>query len=395
MILSLEILQAFHGDCLLLHWGTISDPKLMIIDGGPSGVYDAFLKPRLVDIKQKRGLNKNLPITMVMVSHLDDDHANGICALTDEMVSNGNQREFDITHLWVNTFDDILGNNQLPGMASLTASSTEASISSLGLPNLDEIPEDELAVISSTSQGRQLRDNARFLTLAVNKPFPKVPGSDAIVVRGDSPKSKVPLAGLTITVVSPDQTRLIKLQKQWDKDLKKAKEKGDKKIITAAIASLDTSPFNLSSIACMVEAGGKKILLTGDGRGDFILEGLKKNNLLDSKNKLHVDILKMAHHGSIRNTPLEFFETVTADHYVISADGSNDNPDQGLLDIFISQIKKGTVYFTNKEGKKKILKKKMSAFEKEIKDSGSKLKIKFLDEGKPSFLIELGEKIDF
>lgn len=394
MILSLEVLQAHHGDCLLLHFGTKEAPELMVIDGGPSDTYEAFLKPRLLDIRQNQGIEKSLPIKMVMISHLDDDHAKGICDMTDQLISDGRDAPFKLTHLWVNTFDDILGNNQLPAVASLTASASAASVDSIDLPNLDELPEDEVAVIASTAQGRRLRDNATTLRLAVNKPFKALKGSKAILVRGDAADSEVQLAELTITVVSPDQERLIKLQKQWDKDLQKFKEKGDKSILTAAVASPDTSPFNLSSIACMVQSGKKKILLTGDGRSDFILEGLKKKKLITDKKKLHVDILKMPHHGSIRNMTKAFLEQITADHYVISADGRDDNPDKPTLDLLAATVTSGTVYFTNQKGNKE-LKKKLDAFQKKLVRINSNLKVVFLSEGDSSLLIELGTKIKF
>lgn len=393
MLFSLEMIQAKHGDCLLLHFGTAASPKLMIIDAGPSGVYQSFLKPRLKEIIANRGLNGKLPVSMIMVSHLDDDHAQGLCELTDEMIADGNGTFLDVTHLWVNTFDDILGNNQIPSIAAIPASGNAASIADLGIPGLNELKEEEQAVIASTAQGRLLRDNARTLTLAVNKPFKKLENSAAILVRGDSANSVVPLSGIKITVVSPDEERLIKLQKQWDKDLKKAKEKGDPSIIAAAFENKDTSVFNLSSIACVVEASGKRILLTGDGRSDYILTGLKKNKLLGAGDKLHVDILKMPHHGSIRNMSGSFLEKITADHYVISADGNYDNPDQELLDLLLAKVKKGVVHFTNSTGKKD-LETKMANFKKKV-DSKGKFKIDFLPAGRNSKIIDLDTKVNF
>ena len=55
MIFSLEALRARHGDSLLLHYGTKSDPKLIVIDGGPSGVFKGALKPRLEALREERG----------------------------------------------------------------------------------------------------------------------------------------------------------------------------------------------------------------------------------------------------------------------------------------------------------------------------------------------------
>ena len=86
MIFTLEVLQADHGDCLLLHYGKKTKPKIIVIDGGPSGIYRDFLRPRLLEIRDTVSPGRPLPISMVMVSHMDDDHVNGILALTNEAV---------------------------------------------------------------------------------------------------------------------------------------------------------------------------------------------------------------------------------------------------------------------------------------------------------------------
>jgi hypothetical protein len=393
MLFSLEVVQAKHGDCLLLHFGKKTDPKIIVIDGGPSGVYDNFLKPRLLKIKEQNAPNDALPISMIMVSHMDDDHANGICMLTDEIVQDGNTAKFEIDHLWINTFDDIVGNDQLLGISAIGASSIAASVSSLGIPGLQKADHETAALIASTAQGRQLRDNAKSLSVTLNQPFKKLSGKAALV-RGDTKESVVNWEGLKLTVVSPSEIRLETLQKQWDKDLKKAKAAGDNSIIISSLTALDTSPFNVSSIACLVELNSKTILLTGDGRSDDIYAGLKKNKLLDSKGKIHVDILKLPHHGSIRNMEKSFLENVTAEHYVISADGSNDNPDKPLLDLFVTTVSTGKLYLTNKTGKKDI-KKNIDAFLKKLKTKKSKLVVIFPEAGRNTMLIDLLESVDF
>jgi len=50
MLFTLEALQAKHGDSLLLHYGKPKAPKLIVIDGGPAGVYKASLRPRLAEL---------------------------------------------------------------------------------------------------------------------------------------------------------------------------------------------------------------------------------------------------------------------------------------------------------------------------------------------------------
>jgi len=51
MIFSLDVRRARKGDCLMLHFGTGDDPGLVMIDGGPKAVYEPFLKPRLIQIR--------------------------------------------------------------------------------------------------------------------------------------------------------------------------------------------------------------------------------------------------------------------------------------------------------------------------------------------------------
>ena len=65
---------------------------------------------------------------------------------------------------------------------------------------------------------------------------------------------------------------------------------------------------------------------------------------------MRVDLLKVPHHGSERNFEQEFFEQVTADHYVISADGKYGNPDVETLRMLTQARGKDryTIWFTNK-----------------------------------------------
>jgi hypothetical protein len=50
---------------------------------------------------------------------------------------------------------------------------------------------------------------------------------------------------------------------------------------------------------------------------------------------MHVDILKMPHHGSDRNVDPIFFQRVTADHYVFSGNGEHGNPERGTLQMLL------------------------------------------------------------
>jgi hypothetical protein len=103
---------------------------------------------------------------------------------------------------------------------------------------------------------------------------------------------------------------------------------------------VDKSIHNLSSVVVLAEFEGKRILLTGDARGDFILASLREARLLEN-GTIAVDIFKVPHHGSVRNAAAELFDAVVADHYVFSANGRDDNPDSATFDLIFKSRPKG------------------------------------------------------
>src|SRR5262249_39319588 len=108
-----------------------------------------------------------------------------------------------------------------------------------------------------------------------------------------------------------------------------------KPVADTLAAYVDKSVPNLSSIVVLARSHGKSILLTGDARGDKILEGLEKIGEVAPGGKLHVDILKVPHHGSSNNLDRDFFERIPAEHYVFSGDGEHGNPERESLGMLM------------------------------------------------------------
>ena len=92
------------------------------------------------------------------------------------------------------------------------------------------------------------------------------------------------------------------------------------------------------------------MLLTGDARGDKILEGLEAGRSCWTKGgKLHVDVLKVPHHGSSNNLEHDFFERITADHYVFSGDGEHGNPERESMEMLFKRARQdaaSTIHLT-------------------------------------------------
>ena len=364
MILTLEPLPAKEGDCLLLHWGTKAAPKLAVIDGGPGRVYEDSLEPRLEKIRKNRGLDR-LTIDLVMVSHVDNDHIVGIKKLFRSLKSEidkntpEDKRPFKVERLWHNTFNDILGDGIDGYYKSFTASFT-ASVG--GEPNPAVVDKIEQAfkdkgedteeardkandiglILAGHGEARELRDNHNFLykkneIAALNHPFKK--GGKATLITAEMTPAPAKVAGLQFIVAGPLEAQVIALQKAFDKYIKDNGFTAD--VVLAAYA--DKSIPNLSSIVCLVEMEGKTILLTGDARGDYIIDGLKKAKILKNET-MKIDVLKVPHHGSEHNLEQGFFETIIADTYVFSADGKYGNPDRESLDWLIQARGKDAKY---------------------------------------------------
>lgn len=362
MLFTIEALPAAEGDCLLLHWGTAMNPKLAIIDGGPRDIYDLYLRPRLVDYIERSGKAK-LTIELVMVSHIDNDHIQGINRLFSELVEGSSI--FQAKRLWHNAFNDIVGDGiddyYKTFSSSFTASTgevlpeVEAKLDKIlreraqAEEDVGEIAHDIHGLLAGHGEGRQLRINHRKLyddrrIAALNSPFQTEEGLASLIRSG----ARSEVAGLTFQVVGPLHKDLLALQQNFVKFV----EHNGLSAESVLAAYGDRSIPNLSSIVCLVSFGTnarlRTILLTGDARGDKIIEGLKEADLLTAGG-LVVDVMKVPHHGSDNNVKPEFFERIKATHYVLSGDGLHGNPDRSTV-LWIAEARgKGndyTIYLT-------------------------------------------------
>lgn len=352
MLLTLEALQAAEGDCLLLHWRDSGGKRrLALIDGGPGTIYENSLRPRLDDIVA--GLDDNdfpLELELVMISHMDSDHIIGIKKLVRQIRKEvethlpPGDRPIVMKRLWLNVFNDVLGDGLDVYYKTLTAS-FQASVG--GAPNpvlVDKLEnafvarhgeshedaredaEDIALILAGHNDGRGVRDDHRFLhaahlTSSLNSPFHDGHGHPVLIT--DTVNRPENIADLEVWTLGPSKAEIEKLQKEFDKYITDHGMSAE--AVLAAYA--DRSAKNLSSIVCLIMREGKSILLTGDARGDKVLDGLRGAGLMAADDTITVDVFKVPHHGSDRNATAELFQKIIADTYVISADGKHGNPD--------------------------------------------------------------------
>lgn len=314
-MLKLHIIQAEYGDCFIVEYGMPSDPSYILIDGGPEHSYNNHLRTKLQKIKDSGG-----HLDLVIVSHVDNDHIIGLLDLMAEIReqrSNEKPETISINELWYNSFSQTIGrDNDIESRLKILFANANVVSYNMTATSM---------TIKGIAEGHKLRLAAMNIDIPINSEF----GNDLITV--DDVPETINLNNLRMRIVGPNKKNLQDLRNKWLEWLDKYEDVimmgGDP--FLAAMA--DRSIPNLSSIMLIIEADDKTILFTGDGRGDHLLQGLGQINLLNAEGNLHVDILKVPHHGSDRNVTRKFFKSLTADKYILSANGKDNNPDLSTL----------------------------------------------------------------
>src|SRR5688572_5782440 len=262
----------------------------------------------------------------MMVSHIDADHITGVLELARVMKEHKDSGEpvpWRIKRFWHNSFDDTIA---LGGGASVAGAGASFGAADAFAADAEVFAASATLSPASVRQGRELGKLLPSLSLDGNKPF------NGLVQYGKNANSvrNVTIGPLKLTVIGPNEDNIALLREDWAKKVVEVIKKDKSKAAAVVADYVDKSPYNLSSIVVLAECDGKKMLLTGDGRGDHTLDELGKAGLV-AGGTIEVDLLKLPHHGSSRNVGPTYFETIRAKHYVISADGNHSNPDVDTL----------------------------------------------------------------
>lgn len=90
----------------------------------------------------------------------------------------------------------------------------------------------------------------------------------------------------------------------------------------------DTSKTNISSIGLLFEFEDKRVVLTGDADDRRLVASIRPRAEAEG-GRFHVDVLKVAHHGSDHNLSNELLDLIDCDRYLISTSGArHDHPNE-------------------------------------------------------------------
>jgi len=378
---------------LVLEFGKPLDPKYILIDGGPDGVFveilDKFLK--------EKELTDSNSFEVMVLTHVDEDHVLGLMDYLKDYESNIQSfRPPRIKEVWHNYLEYEVNST---GTIDYSADSTRTrGLDDNNLQNSfvdfwndfnefnnskynsSEIRFPSNFTSKSIQQGDDFRRRIEELKIPINTSFH--PENEIIVENHPT----VDIEDIKIEIIGPSKKILDLLIKKWKKWVKK---RVADRIITRG---RDARIPNRSSIMFLVSSGSgddeKRILFTGDGRGDYIISGLKERGLLSENEYFFVDILKLPHHGSEYNVTPEFFDVVRATHYVASGNGGQHaNPNSKTLkmiaDAAKAQERNVTIWVTYDDTDQ------INIFRDICPEEDYTYKIKTVDSGKTFFTLEL------
>jgi len=314
--ITLEVLPAGYGDCLLISCPVGRRTWRLLVDTGPDECYPA-LKARLAKLPGNKHGKRH--IDLFVVTHIDHDHIGGVAQLL-----NDSSLGLSFGDIWFNA---------PPRPAARGVAEGEA-----------------LAQILAGSK-RVLPWNLAWSGQPVSTPAEA--GGVELTGRG-LPR---------ITLLSPTPERLKDLYKVWARELERLRLKErevpepepaalrggmpDLQALAARVTPTDKAVANGSSIAMLIEHMGASVLLGADAFPTVLVPAL---NALSKRRglagPLQVDVLKLSHHGSRANVTQELMRAVQAEHYVFSTNGAQfRHPNDEAVARVIVSSKQATLWF--------------------------------------------------
>ena len=364
-------ITAFHaadGDCILVT-SSGSPKRRILVDGGRKGSYEDNTRGFLGQLQANGD-----KIDVVCVSHIDDDHISGILRLVEDEVQwrafefrqaaglaanpPSVARPPEIGEVWHNGLFRLVG-DAVGAEPEIVLSNVATLLAGSPLEDMQERASelDDLATGELSSMELSRRLSTEQLGIALN---PRTGGT--LVKRSASgpfaPGEQVAVGSLTLFLLGPSDDDIDKLRQKWQEFIEASEDAledlhermlDDERRLGTLSPHIVANPLldqalgqglnkvteaNLASIMLLVEEAGKSLLLTGDGVSTEILDGLARHGKLDSNGRIHVNVLKVQHHGALANVETKFVKQVTADNYIFCGNGNHKNPEVEVVEAF-------------------------------------------------------------
>jgi beta-lactamase superfamily II metal-dependent hydrolase len=297
--LTVELIPARQGDCVLVEWPGDGRVVRMLVDAGPAKAYDDGVLKRIEAIEDRR-------IDYLVISHVDGDHVEGVV-----LAANDADLNLSIGQVWFNAARHLT--------------------KELG-----------------PREGEILSALIRRLGLPWNTAF----GGEAVRSPDDGPLAATELpGGVRATVLAPDRATLRSLRAAWSQACRDAHIQpgsdvdalrylesrprlqpgrrllGREPMLDVATLARrrlgrDVSVTNASSIVLLLERGDERVLLAGDSTPGALEPAIERLLAERGIEELPLTVFKLPHHGSQRNITAQLVRRLPAQRYLISTDGS-------------------------------------------------------------------------
>ncbi|MBB6600330.1 MBL fold metallo-hydrolase [Luteimonas sp. MC1825] len=295
-IFRILVFPAQRGDALLVEYGDEDAPYRILIDGGIKGTARDFLTSWL------EKLGDDVRIDVLVVTHIDLDHIQGVLALVQALPQN-----ITIGRVLFN------GEQHLP------------------------------VEVYGVAEALQLADE---LTARHADAWELGMAGRAVCLDSDEEPYDIDLPGeMTAKILSPSIEKMTALAEDWkgaleslgatDEQLEKIADQEDEEdldgferlgaeeldveALAATKFTEDDAAPNGASIAFVLEYQGKRALMLGDAHPSLVLQSLKKV----CNDPLYLDCVKLSHHGSRRNTNIELVEHLVSSRWIVSSNGAS------------------------------------------------------------------------
>ena len=341
-MIEIKSYPAKNGDAFLLK--ASATPFAMLIDGGYADTFHRHIKSDLVILA-----NSGYALDVVVATHVDADHISGLLSFFS---LNGTAQEPAIIPV-----REVLHNSLRSLMAPLPTQRAmrqddmallrEMRVRGYSQPSAANNPEQEISARQGNSLAQLLHDGGyQWNTLSGATPI----GGDGFL--------ELRLPQGQIMVLGPTKARLDSLKKWWISEMRRmgwigplqdlddvfeflcSHEVVDPGVQMLASSNVDlakayvpdNSVTNGSSISLIVEIEGRRLLFLGDSCADDTVAALAMNG------PSTFDAVKIAHHGSVRNTSPKLLTLVDSPHFFISTNGDgHDHPDFAVLKAIVDR----------------------------------------------------------
>jgi len=333
------------------------EPISLLIDGGYASTFHKHISSDLSELSRLGYL-----LNLVVATHIDSDHISGLLAFFKKNGNSKSPQIIQVENVWHNCLRSISVKSEKDDVKCADDIDLIKEIIQRGypVPIESKAEPDEI----SARQGSSLA----ALLLGGNYCWNFNDGRESIHASSNFIFNISP--GINVRVIGPPRFRLENLYKEWVaglrrlgfvgeisnngsfddafeflcafEDLRTSFKNAPTALSSSATRSLkdayigDDSTTNGSSISLIIEFDNTRLLFLGDSHSEDLEAELR--NVQNATFPMMFDVIKVAHHGSLRNTSPDLLNMIDAPVYLISSSGVRHNhPDIEVLKAIVDR----------------------------------------------------------